>query len=62
MYIKTVQYNHVLRNGAFMFNLTSGGFMTDSEKLKIALILLSKANRVRYEEIIKLMEEQAKRK
>lgn len=36
--------------------------MTDSEKLKIALILLSKANRVRYEEIIKLMEEQAKRK
>lgn len=45
-----------------MFNLTLGGFMTDSEKLKIALILLSKANRVRYEEIIKLMEEQAKRK
>ena len=36
--------------------------MTDSEKLKIALILLSKANRVRYAAIIKLLEEQAQRK
>lgn len=36
--------------------------MTDREKLELALILLSKSDRVRFEQIVKLMEEKAKRK